>query len=174
MKQWLLEIRNNSGQVGHIALEGMETRSRRWRARREKDPLIRMSRVGSAVELVTHEKNECKRISSLSLHWNLNNSLVDVLNTDELKIDFKPLFECIHIYTALDSLDELRRSYQADRKVGSEIIAIMYMLMHIEGAIRPHSPQPAPNRFLTNFDARNIRLLHCRKSRTRNDRLVPF
>ncbi|KAF8917838.1 exocyst complex component, sec15 subunit [Mucidula mucida] len=105
MKQWLLEIRNNSGQVGHIALEGMETRSRRWRARREKDPLIRMSRVGSAVELVTHEKNE-----------------FDVLNTDELKIDFKPLFECIHIYTALDSLDELRRSYQADRKAQSDLI----------------------------------------------------
>lgn len=43
--------------------------------------------------------------------------VVDVLDNEKLRVDFKPLFECIHIYTALDSLDELRRSYQADRKV---------------------------------------------------------
>ena len=35
------------------------------------------------------------------------------------KVDFKPLYQNIHIYTALDSLDELRKSYQADRKVSS-------------------------------------------------------
>ncbi|KAK0191169.1 rsec15 [Armillaria mellea] len=89
MKQWLLEIRNSSGDVGRLALDNMETRSRRWRSRREKDPFLRMSRVGSAVELVTSE--------------NL-------------------LFECIHIYTTLDSLDELQRSYQADRKAQSDLI----------------------------------------------------
>lgn len=27
------------------------------------------------------------------------------------------MYQCIHIYTTLDSLDELRKSYQADRKV---------------------------------------------------------
>jgi len=36
---------------------------------------------------------------------------------ETLKVDFKPLYQSIHIYTALDSLDELRKSYQADRKV---------------------------------------------------------
>jgi hypothetical protein len=43
--------------------------------------------------------------------------LVDVFDNSELKVDFKPLYHCIHIYTALDSLDELRKSYQADRRV---------------------------------------------------------
>jgi hypothetical protein len=58
MKQWLLEIRNVSGRVGDVALEAMEVRTRKWRAKREKDPLLKMSRVGSAVEMVTYEKNE--------------------------------------------------------------------------------------------------------------------
>lgn len=40
-----------------------------------------------------------------------------MLDNDKLHVDFKPLFECIHIYATLDSLDELQRSYQADRKV---------------------------------------------------------
>ncbi|KAF5388055.1 hypothetical protein D9615_000563 [Tricholomella constricta] len=58
MKQWLLEIRNVSTEVGRLATEAMETRTRRWRSRREKDQLLRMSRVGSAVEMITYEKTE--------------------------------------------------------------------------------------------------------------------
>ncbi|KAJ3518083.1 hypothetical protein NLJ89_g99 [Agrocybe chaxingu] len=101
MKQWLLEIRNISAEVGRLAVESMESRTRRWRQRREKDPLLRSNRVGSAVELVTYEKIEYN---------------------DKLHVDFKPLFECIHIYTTLDSLNELQKSYQADRKAQSDLI----------------------------------------------------
>ncbi|THH16451.1 hypothetical protein EW146_g4203 [Bondarzewia mesenterica] len=102
-KQWLLEIRNISAQVGRSALEAMEYRSRRWRSRREKDPMLRLSRVGSAVETVTFEKTE-----------------YNVL--ENIKVDFKPLYQSIHIYTTLDSIDELRKSYQADRKAQSNLI----------------------------------------------------
>lgn len=105
VKQWLLEIRNVSTEVGRLAVESMESRTRRWRNRREKDPLLRNSKVGSAVELVTYEKTE-----------------FDVLDNEKLHVDFKPLFECIHIYTSLDSLNELQKSYQADRKAQSDLI----------------------------------------------------
>ncbi|KAG5651378.1 hypothetical protein H0H81_008877 [Sphagnurus paluster] len=105
MKQWLLEIRNVSTEVGRLATEAMEARTRRWRSRREKDPLLRMNRVGSAVEMITYEKTE-----------------FNVLDNDTIHVDFKPLFECIHIYTTLNSLDELQKSYQADRKAQSDLI----------------------------------------------------
>lgn len=58
-KQWLWDIRNVSGQVGKLAIEAMDTRNRRWRARRERDPMTKHSKVGNAVELVTYEKTEC-------------------------------------------------------------------------------------------------------------------
>jgi hypothetical protein len=48
--------------------------------------------------------------------------LVNVLQNETIRVDFKPLFECIHIYTTLNSLDELRKSYQADRKAQSGLI----------------------------------------------------
>ncbi|KAF9821285.1 hypothetical protein IEO21_00893 [Rhodonia placenta] len=105
VKQWLLDIRNVSGQVGGLALDAMEHRTRKWRSRREKDPLLKLSRVGSAVEIVTNEKTE-----------------YNVLDNEHLHVDFTPLYECIHIYNALDSLDEIRRSYQADRKAQSDLI----------------------------------------------------
>ncbi|PIL36939.1 hypothetical protein GSI_00630 [Ganoderma sinense ZZ0214-1] len=105
VKQWLLDIRNVSATIGSLALEAMEMRTRRWRSRREKDPMLKSSRVGSAVESITYEKTE-----------------YNVLDNDQLQVDFKPLYECIHIYSALDSLDEIRRSYQADRKAQSDLI----------------------------------------------------
>ena len=57
-KQWLLEIRNLTGEVGRLALEAMDNRTRRWRSRREKDPMLRLSRVGSAVEAVSYETTD--------------------------------------------------------------------------------------------------------------------
>ncbi|KAH9985200.1 exocyst complex component sec15 subunit [Russula compacta] len=102
-KQWLLEIRNLTGEVGKLALEAMENRTMRWRSRREKDPMLRSSLVGSAVETVSYETT-------------------DDMVLETLKVDFKPLYQSIHIYTALDSLDELRKSYQADRKAQSDLI----------------------------------------------------
>lgn len=102
-KQWLLEIRNLTGEVGKLALEAMESRRRRWRSRREKDPMLRHSQVGSAVETVSYETT-------------------DDMVLETLKVDFKPLHQSIHIYTTLDSLDELRKSYQADRKAQSDLI----------------------------------------------------
>jgi len=57
-KQWLLEIRNLTGEVGKLALEAMENRTRRWRTRREKDPTLRLSRVGSAIETVSYETTD--------------------------------------------------------------------------------------------------------------------
>ena len=65
MKQWLLDIRNVSAQIGSLALEAMEMRTRRWRSRREKDPMLKSSRVGSAVETITYEKTECMHLDYL-------------------------------------------------------------------------------------------------------------
>jgi hypothetical protein len=59
-KQWLLEIRNVSAKIGKLAIDAMETRTRRWRVRREKEQILRLSRVGSAVELVNNEKTDCE------------------------------------------------------------------------------------------------------------------
>ncbi len=67
-KQWLLMIRNNGTQVGKLAIDAMELRTRRWRARREKEPMFKLSRVGSAVECVSNEKVESKCSHSCPVH----------------------------------------------------------------------------------------------------------
>ncbi|KAL7421699.1 Rab GTPase-binding exocyst subunit S15 [Cryptotrichosporon argae] len=104
-KSWLFDIRESSARVGKLALDGMEERIRRWRARREKEGGVRLARVGGALELVSNERVE-----------------FDALDNDEIHIDFKPLYQCIHIYEALDAKSELQRNYQEDRKTQANLI----------------------------------------------------
>ena len=49
---------------------------------------------------------------------------VDALDNDEIQINFKPLYQCIHIHEALDRKAEFQRNYQEDRKVSRDHIAI--------------------------------------------------
>lgn len=50
--------------------------------------------------------------------WLMHSGQADaVLDNDNVKIDFKPLYTCIHIHDTLDAREELQLSYQADRRV---------------------------------------------------------
>ncbi len=49
----------------------------------------------------------------------IGRSIVDPLQNEQIQVDFKPLFQCIHVYEALDCRSELQRHYQEDRKVKS-------------------------------------------------------
>ncbi|KAG8795443.1 hypothetical protein FRC17_008135, partial [Serendipita sp. 399] len=48
LKTWLFELRNVSRQVGSLALDAMEARSNRWVARKEKEPQLKLCRLGGA------------------------------------------------------------------------------------------------------------------------------
>jgi exocyst complex component 6 len=68
LKTWLFDLRNVSRQVGRLALDAMEVRKKRWAARKEKEPQLKLCQLGGAVELITSEKIECKHaLLSLSV-----------------------------------------------------------------------------------------------------------
>lgn len=59
MKQWLLDIRNMSVTVGSAAMDLMDNKSRKWRARRVKDSMLKFNKVGDVIDIVTSEKVDC-------------------------------------------------------------------------------------------------------------------
>ncbi|OCF36896.1 hypothetical protein I316_01494 [Kwoniella heveanensis BCC8398] len=104
-KTWLFDVRESGAKVGKLALEQMAARIKKWRAKREKEGGVRLARVGGALELVHNERVE-----------------FDPLDNEEIQIDFKPLYQCIHIYEALERKPELQRSFQEDRKTQATLI----------------------------------------------------
>ncbi|WVQ99360.1 hypothetical protein IAU59_006493 [Kwoniella sp. CBS 9459] len=104
-KTWLFDVRESGATVGKLALEQMAARIKKWRVKREKEGGVRLARVGGALELVHNERVE-----------------FDPLENDDIQIDFKPLYQCIHIYEALERKPELQRSFQEDRKTQATLI----------------------------------------------------
>lgn len=47
---------------------------------------------------------------------------VDPVQNERVRIDFGPLYECIHIHKAMDALDDLRLNYEGDRRMQKELL----------------------------------------------------
>lgn len=59
------------------------------------------------MEIITVDDEECK-------YFNLN--IVELLNNDQVKIDFKMLYQCLHIYDYLKMRDEFLAEFSDIRK----------------------------------------------------------
>ncbi|KAE8215560.1 hypothetical protein CF327_g1211 [Tilletia walkeri] len=105
MKEWLFEAREKSRTVGRLALDAMELRQKRWKAKAQKDPMLSLAKVNSAIELVVNERIE-----------------YNFVDNEHVKIDFKPLYQCIHIYDVLNIREQLQQSYQEDRRAQANLL----------------------------------------------------
>lgn len=105
LNTWLYRIRETSQLLGQVAFDQTELRRRRQRERCEKAAYLRLFRLNSAIELVLDEREE-----------------FDALDNEHVKIDFTPLFECLHIYDALGERDEFRLVYADTRQQQKELL----------------------------------------------------
>ena len=116
LKGWMFDVREKSGAVGRIALETMEARQQRWLHRSKKDPMLRLSSINSPIEQIVNERIE-----------------VNYLENDRVRVDFKPLYQCIHIYEVLDQREKLQTNYQEDRKAQASLLLSRTLTMREGG-----------------------------------------
>ena len=92
-----------------MAFDQTELRRRRQRDRTTTHPHLSKFPLNSAIELVLDERSE-----------------FDVLDNEHVRIDFTPLFECLHIYDALGERDVFRRIYSDTRMQQKELLMNQY------------------------------------------------
>ncbi|KAI1082353.1 exocyst complex subunit Sec15-like protein [Whalleya microplaca] len=105
LNTWLFRIRETSQFLGEVAFYHTEMRRERQRERVEKDEFLSHFKLNSAIELVFDESEE-----------------FDVLDNEELQVDFTPLFEALHIHDALGQSDKFRSEYAATRRRQKELL----------------------------------------------------
>ncbi|CZR59300.1 related to secretory pathway protein (exocyst complex protein Sec15) [Phialocephala subalpina] len=105
LNTWLYRIRETSQFLGEVAFYHTELRRTRQKERMESNEYLRNFKLNSAIELVFDESEE-----------------FDVLDNDELQVDFTPLFECLHIHEALGQSDKFRSEYAATRRRQKELL----------------------------------------------------
>ncbi|KAI7543969.1 exocyst complex subunit Sec15-like protein, partial [Hortaea werneckii] len=105
LNTWLYRIRETSQFLGEVAFYHTEMRRARQKERAEQDEYLGSFKLNSAVELVADEDQE-----------------FDVLNNEEVQVDFSPLFECLHIHDALGQTDKFRAEYAATRRRQKDLL----------------------------------------------------
>ena len=105
LNTWLYRIRETSQFLGEVAFYHTEMRRERQKKRLETDDYLGSFKLNSAVELVADEEEE-----------------FDVLNNEEVQVDFSPLFECLHIHDNLGQMDKFRADYAATRRTQKDLL----------------------------------------------------
>lgn len=105
LNTWLFRIRETSQFLGEVAFYHTEQRRTRQKDRAEALPGLSNFKLNSAIELVSDETEE-----------------FDILDNEDVQVDFTPLFECLHIHNALDQVDKFRADYAATRKQQKELL----------------------------------------------------
>lgn len=105
LNTWLFRIRETSQFLGEVAFYHTEQRRTRLKDRAEAFPNLNNFKLNSAIELVSDETEE-----------------FDILDNEEVQVDFTPLFECLHIHNALGQIDKFRAEYAATRKQQKELL----------------------------------------------------
>lgn len=108
LNTWLYRIRETSQFLGEVAFYHTELRRTRQKERMEANPFFRNFKLNSAIELVFDESEE-----------------FDVLDNEELHVDFTRLFECLHIHEALGQSDKFKTEYAATRRRQKELLLPM-------------------------------------------------
>ncbi|KAF9585597.1 hypothetical protein BGW38_001619, partial [Lunasporangiospora selenospora] len=105
VKEWLFSIRTTQKEMGKIAMDRMAERQQRWRERSSADYKLRITHnVNSPVEVAVNEASE-----------------VAIQDMEEVKLDFKPLYQCLHIYDELGQRADFRSNYAEDRKAQAKL-----------------------------------------------------
>lgn len=105
LNTWLYRIREMSQYLGEIALYHTDLRKSRLKERADKIAYLGQFKLNSAIELVADEHEE-----------------YDLLQNDDLQVDFAPLFECLHIHRSLGQMDKFRVEYATTRRKQKELL----------------------------------------------------
>lgn len=105
LNTWLFQIREISQFLGEFSFYHTKMRRSRQKERIEEDEYLSNFKLNSAIELVCDESEE-----------------FDVLENEQLQVDFTPLFEGLHIHDALNQSDRFRSEYAATRRQQKDLL----------------------------------------------------
>ena len=105
LNEWLHKIRETSQFIGELAFYHTSLRKARHEERMEKLASSAQFKLNSAIELVSDETED-----------------FDVLDNDEVQVDFTPLFDCVHIHEELSQIDKFRLEYAMTRNEQKKLL----------------------------------------------------
>ena len=105
LNTWLFRVREMSQYLGELSFYHTDLRKQRLKERSEKTAYLANFKLNSAIELVADEHEE-----------------FDLLKSEDLEVDFHPLFEALHIYRSLGQMEKFKTDYAASRRAQRDLL----------------------------------------------------
>ncbi|KAK4940092.1 Rab GTPase-binding exocyst subunit S15 [Elasticomyces elasticus] len=105
LNTWLFRVREMSQYLGELSFYHTDLRQQRLTERADKNSYLANFKLNSAIELVADEHEE-----------------FDLLKSEDLEVDFSPLFEALHIHRSLGRMDRFKADYATSRRAQSELL----------------------------------------------------
>ncbi|KAG8532027.1 uncharacterized protein KY384_003663 [Bacidia gigantensis] len=105
LNTWLFRIRETEAFLGQVAFYHTEQRRARQKDRAERSQYLANFKLNTAIELVSDETDE-----------------FDVLDNEDVQVDFTPLYECLHIHNALGQTEKFRAEYAMTRRQQKDLL----------------------------------------------------
>jgi len=118
LNAWLAEIRELEQFLGEVAFFHTALRRTRQKDRITANNKLEKYKLNSAVEMVFDESEE-----------------LDLLDNEELTVDFVPLLASIHVHDALNQMDKFRADYAATRRQQKELLLPTSISLQDEGQV---------------------------------------
>lgn len=105
LNTWLFRVREMSQYLGELSFYHTNLRKDRLRERAQRNEYLGNFKLNSAIELVADEHEE-----------------FDILSSEDLEVDFTPLFEALHIHQTLRQMDKFRAEYASNRRTQKDLL----------------------------------------------------
>ncbi len=105
LNTWLFRVREMSQYLGELSFYHTDLRKQRLKERSEKTTFLANFKLNSAIELVADEHEE-----------------FDLLKSEDLEVDFTPLFEALHIYRSLGQMEKFKTDYAVSRRAQRDLL----------------------------------------------------
>ncbi|TPX68523.1 hypothetical protein SpCBS45565_g03037 [Spizellomyces sp. 'palustris'] len=107
MQEWLVNIRENTRGIGKLALEHIAAKQDK-----AKDKAGKLAR---GMSVSASSLNLGQSLELLADHG-------DDHENDETRIDFRPLYQCLHIHEVLDKRNDFRSLYEEKRRMQARLL----------------------------------------------------
>lgn len=105
LNTWLFRVREMSQYLGELSFYHTDLRKQRQKERAERTPYLSHFKLNSPLELAADENEE-----------------FDLLKSEDLEVDFTPLFEALHIHRSLGLTEKFKSDYATNRKGQRDLI----------------------------------------------------
>ncbi|KAI8926727.1 exocyst complex subunit Sec15-like-domain-containing protein [Entophlyctis helioformis] len=109
LNQWFVTVRESTDVVGRLAME------------------LTVLRQDRATEILASSRSLNKAGHSINVGTSMEMAIneeydMDALDSNEVHLEFTPLFQCIHIHDVLGKRSQFKAEYEENRRLQSEVI----------------------------------------------------